>query len=184
MHLKATCWVSRRKKYKETIISRWSNAHRGLGKKKHVFLPLSPNTSCQPCCKASLCPTWYWTHPLHLLCYSPHSILSSHIKPCPIQELQAQGYLLSVCCTASFLLLWIAIISYSLPPLSFWTPLFSLVSNFSASHGSLLPIHQANSNSQPWQCPQTNYLIKILRSTPNHFRRAVCCSFPLPTHVQ
>lgn len=84
----------------------------------------------------------------------PHSILSSCVEPCPIQELQAQSCSLSVCCRACFLSLSTAIVSYPLLLLSFCTPPFSLVYDFSASHGSLFLIHQANSKSQSWQYPQ------------------------------
>lgn len=114
--------------------------------------------------------------------HSPHSTLPSHIEPCRSQELQAQGCLLSVCCTACFISLWTAIISHPLPPLSFCTLCFNLVADFSASPASLLPNQKAIRHFQPWQCLQKN-LITILRSTLNHFWRALCGSLPVPTHV-
>lgn len=86
--------------------------------------------------------------------HTPHSILSSHVEPCPTQELQAQSCSLSACCRVCFLSLSTAIVSYPHLLLSFCTPPFSLVYDFSCSHGSLPLIHQANSKSQPWQYPQ------------------------------
>lgn len=121
IHLKATCWVSRRKRNPKKQSS-W-DGQTFTDRKNISSLLWSPNSSSQPC---SLCPTWYWKHPFHLHCCYPHSILSSLTEPCSNQELQAQSCLLSVSCSACLLSLRAAIISHPLPLLSFCTPPLSL----------------------------------------------------------
>lgn len=121
-------------------------------------LLLYPNTSSQPCCKASPYPTWYWTRRLCLPCYS----LSIQYPTFPCWAMSnprtASTRLFAFCVLYSLFPLTLDSHSFLPTPTSvflhspflFSVPLFCL---------SLLPIHHPNSNSQPWQCPQTNYLI-------------------------